>query len=76
MLNQFAECFFKCSIKNMFLKGNLFNRHKELLERVLCLLFVLSRSRVGKLRHFALQFAPTLIYIELLSLSIGDTKVG
>uniref|UniRef100_A0A6A7FXR6 Hyccin-like isoform X1 n=1 Tax=Hirondellea gigas TaxID=1518452 RepID=A0A6A7FXR6_9CRUS len=50
------------------------NKYVNLLERVLRELFALSRSRVSQLRCFALQFAPSLIYVDLLSLALGDTK--
>ncbi|KAF2359910.1 Reverse transcriptase domain [Trinorchestia longiramus] len=48
--------------------------HPDQLEQVLRQLFVLARCRVPKLRLFALQFTPTLIYLDLLALSQGDAK--
>ncbi|XP_018025694.1 hyccin [Hyalella azteca] len=51
------------------------NKYCELLDQVLRQLFLLSRCHLSKLRLFALQFSPSLIYIDLLSLSTGDAKM-
>lgn len=71
--NYFSVALAVCIFKVSKFDGNC--RYSELLERVLKELFVLSRCRVAKLRHFALQFAPSLVYVDLLSLAVGDHKV-
>ncbi|CAL4124386.1 unnamed protein product, partial [Meganyctiphanes norvegica] len=50
------------------------NRCPELFESTVKQLFILARSKDERLREFVLLFAPSLLYIYLSAVSIGDKK--
>ena len=58
-----SSCFFFCS-------------YEETFEHVVWELFNVAKSKIAKLRHFALQFVVALLYMNLDSLSPGDNKVN